>query len=478
MAELSSRTALDAEVTRRAMRLSILEGSFALQYITVTTATLLVGLLLALGATTAQIGLVATFPLLSGLLQPLGAELVRRRGGWRKGICVTAVLIDDLLWLVTFGIIALWPGPQAVVGVIAVLAVQQVVTAFTALTWTSWISDLVPRPLRGRYFGRRNFICNGLGAITAVLAGLFIEHVGQNALWSFCAVIGVGMVFRLASAYMLWRQPEPFPARNLPGRFRDQLAAPLADRNFRSFVVFGMAWGFTVQMAAPFFAVYMIRDLALDFGLVALFGGLSIVANLFGQRFWGTLCDRYGNAQVMRLTALVIGVQPLWWLFTSASAAGLVLIAVLNITGGFAWGGFLLSSGNLMMGLAPETGKTSFFAMQAALSGLFSAFGPLVGGVLAGVLPAVPLSYVHPSGLLMLFFISFVLRMGALVLLHRVQEPVRKPQLHVIYLIRDAIRGLATTQGFTPWLHPFTVDLEEDDVDMNEILDDLTTRNP
>jgi hypothetical protein len=56
--------------------------------------------------------------------------------------------------------------------------------------------------------------------------------------------------------------------------------------------------------------------------------------------------------------------------------------------GGFAWGGHLLAHGNLMMALAPSLGKTSYFATQAALSGLFGALGPLLGGALATVLPS------------------------------------------------------------------------------------------
>ena len=49
------------------------------------------------------------------------------------------------------------------------------------VAWTSWISDLIPSSLRGRYFGRRNFICNALGAVTDVAAGQFVQQVGCPA---------------------------------------------------------------------------------------------------------------------------------------------------------------------------------------------------------------------------------------------------------------------------------------------------------
>ncbi len=467
---------IDGATIRRAMRLSTLDGIFAVQYTTLTTATLLVGFLLALGATAAQIGLVAMLPLLGGLLQPLGAELVRRRGGWRKGVAVGAALLDDLLWLVTLALVALWPGRQAVVGVIAVVAIQQFVTAFTVVSWTSWISDLIPAALRGRYFGRRNFICNALGAASAVAAGQFVDHVGHNAVWSFGVVIAVGMAFRLASAYFLARQPEPFPARNLEGRFVEQLAAPLAHVNFRRYLFFGMAFGFAVQLCSPFFSVYMLRDLRIDFGTVMVLAGISTVTNLLGQRYWGPLSDRFGHRQVLRLTTLVVAFQPFWWLFTAKAGAGFYLIFVLHALGGFTWGGYLLANANLMMRLAPETGKTSFFAVQGALGGLFGALGPLVGGLLADALPAIPLPFLEPSGLLLLFFLSFALRLGAWGLLRRVEEPVRKPPLRVTYLIRDAVRTFNVTQGFSPLLHTFSEDEGKDDLDLDEALDALVRR--
>lgn len=470
---------IDADTIRRGMHYSTLEGIFAVQYVTLTSATLLVGFLLALGATSAQVGLVAMFPLLNGLLQPLGAAFIHRRGGWRKGVTLSALLIDDGLWLISLCVALLLPGTQAIVAIIAVLALQQFVNAFNIVAWTSWISDLIPASLRGRYFGRRNFICNGLGAITAVLAGQFIEHIGHDAVWSFAVVIGIGMAFRLVSGYFLRKQPEPFPDLSLDLPLRQQFTAPFEHQPFRRYMVFSMLWGFAVQFSAPFFAVYMIRDLQIDFGLVALFAGLTTIANLLGQRFWGPLCDRYGNQPVMRLTALIIVFQPFWWLFAAKTGWGFYLIPVLHASGGFAWSGYLLGNFNLMVGLAPETGKTPFFGVAAALTGVFSAIAPLSAGVLADFLTtqsfAVPAWL--PYGLPTLFLLSFALRFGAWGLLQRIREPVRKPRLHVTYLIRDAVRSLSITQGFNPLLHTFTIDMDEDDITAQDVLNELMERN-
>lgn len=441
------------------MRTSILDGLFAVQYTTLTAGALLAAFLLALGASEVQIGLVAALPLLGGLLQPLGAEVIRRRGGWRKPVALAAALLDDLLWGVVLAAVLWLDPPRALTVVIGVLALQQGVNAFVSVAWTSWISDLVPAVLRGRFFGRRNFTCNALGALTAILAGQVVHLSGLPVLHAFLWMIGAGMLFRLASITFLSRQPEFHPATNAPGTFFRQLATPLADTDFRKFLTYGIAWGFSVQLAAPFFNVYMLRELAVGVDTVMLFAGLGTISNLVGQRLWGDLADRYGDYQVMRTTGLAVALQPLWWILTGADGPGFYLMGFLSITGGFAWSGHLLATGNMMMRLAPETGKTSFFAMQAALGGLFGALGPFVGGLIAGWLTGGGTLLPGPLfvGLKSLFILSFLLRLGAWGLFHRIPQPAQKPRLRTIYILRDAARTFNPTQGFSPLLHVFTV---------------------
>lgn len=437
--------------------MSILDGVFAVPYATLTSGPLLTLFLLALGATEFQIGLVAAFPLLAGLVQPLGAEVIRRRGGWRRPVSLAGAGVDLLLWGVSLGAVLLLEPQTALLVILGVLALQQMATAFTSVAWTSWMSDLVPARLRGRYFGRRNFVCNTFGFVSALGAGWVLEAAGQDVLSVFLWIIAFGLVLRGVSLYFLRRQPELGPARSAEGRFFEQLTQPIASPGFRPFLLYVVLWGFSVQLAAPFFTVYMIREAGVSTGAVMLFAGLGTAANLAGQRFWGPLCDRLGDRPVMRAAGLIVVLQPLWWLFTSGSGAGYYLMPLLSIIGGFAWGGHLLATGNLMMRLAPALGKTSFFAVQAALGGLAGALGPIAGGLLAAPLAnlAASLPPEFFTGLKALFFVSFGLRLLAWGALQRVPAPVRRPHRRATYLLRDTVRTFNLTQGFSPLLHVF-----------------------
>lgn len=451
------RSERDPSLVARSMRLSTWDGIFAIQYTTLNTGTFLTTFLLVLGTSEFLIGLVAAFPLLFGLMQPVGAELIRRRGGWRRPVAVAAALAEDLTWIPIVLVALLYPPQTAAILIVGLLALQQLANAFVGVAWTSWISDLIPPRLRGRYFGKRNFVCHSLGAVTAILAGMIVDRAGADPVPTFAVIFSVGMVFRLVSVTILSRQPEPLPARSRRGGFMKQLAAPLSHHGYRRFLLYSMLWGFAVHLAAPFFTVFMVRSAGLDVGSVMLFAALSTVANLLGQRFWGPMCDRYGDHQVLRVAGMLILLQPLFWMFASGSTFGYYLMLILSMTGGFSWGGHLLAIGNLMMRLAPETGKTSFFAMQAALGGLFGALGPFVGGVIAAILMANG-SFISGwvfADLKTLFLFSFILRLAAWGLLFTVPAPVERPRLRAVVVLRDAARTFNPVQGFSPLLHVF-----------------------
>ena len=125
---MPSRSAVvrrDPSLVARSMRLSTWDGIFAIQYTTLNTGTFLTTFLLVLGTSEFLIGLVAAFPLLMGLVQPIGAEIIRRRGGWRRPVAVSAALIEDLTWVPIIAAALFYPPKIASVVIVGLLAAQQ-----------------------------------------------------------------------------------------------------------------------------------------------------------------------------------------------------------------------------------------------------------------------------------------------------------------------------------------------------------------
>ncbi len=472
-------TLVDAGVVKSAMRYSTLEGLFAAQYMATTTSALLVGFLLALGASVTQVGYAAALPMLGGIFQPLGAELIRRRKGWRRGICVSGVLIDDLLWIISILGVAFLPTSKALILVLVLLGVQQIPVHASLLAWQSWVSDLIPPRVRGRYFGTRNFTVNSFGAIVGILAGQFVEHIGDSTLWSFMAVIVFGMTGRAISAFILNKQPEPVPASMGVDRPLARFADPFNHQHYRQYLRFISRWEFAAQLAAPFFIVYMLRELGIGIGFVTLAAGFATLANLLSQQYWGNLCDYFGNRQILRTTCLVLVAEPLLWFFASPSSAGLAAISLIHVTAGFASGGFLLANGNLMMGLAPRDGQTSFFAVQAAIRGLSAAASPIIGGLLLDkVLSETVPTEALVSPFLVLFTLSFFLRLFGYLALKKVPEESIVPRLHLSVLISEFGRSFTSTHGFGLLLQGFTIEPNLDSKTIEDALRDHEAASP
>jgi hypothetical protein len=103
-----------------------------------------------------------------------------------------------------------------------------------------------------------------------------------------------------------------------------------------------------------------------------------------------------------------------------------------------------------------------FPPLTASTHGLFGALGPLLGGLMATLLPVpAPTPGLDLlSGLKGLFVVSAVLRLGAWGLLHRIPAP-KRPRRRAVALIRSAVRSFNPGQGLGPLLHIFSSSRDE-----------------
>jgi hypothetical protein len=53
------------------------------------------------------------------------------------------------------------------------------------------------------------------------------------------------------------------------------------------FILYFSLWTFAVKISAPFFNIYLLKNLSLDVSLVTIYSSLSSGANLLLLMFWG-----------------------------------------------------------------------------------------------------------------------------------------------------------------------------------------------
>jgi MFS family permease len=190
------------------------------------------------------------------------------------------------------------------------------------------------------------------------------------------------------------------------------------------FSLFYAAMQFSVAIASPFFALYMLRDLHFSYLQFMATTAASVLMHFLTLSTWGRLSDYFGNRFVLAITGFLTAFVPALWLVSDRQA---VLILV-QFYSGAVWAGFTLSAGNYLYDLVPAHKRVTYMAYHNVLAngGIF--LGALLGGWLAIHLPAemaLAGGYaLHlPSALLGVFFVSFVARLvAAAVFLPRLRE--------------------------------------------------------
>ena len=416
------------------LRISIWEAAFATIWAALTSGAFLTGFALWLGADSFAIGLLTAIPTFAGLVQILSSYTGERRKT-RKGFAAGFLLAGRMLWLP----ILLLPwllSHTAVYPFLLLFTASFVLVNIPVPAWTSWMSDLVPADYRGRYFARRNMIAGIVGMLISLPAAWFLDVATKRHHWEFTGfgtLFGVGAAGALIAYLFLLRQPEPpkqiAPASEAPEGLKGMLAyfrAPFADPNFRRLMLFNTLFGTGQFFAAPFFTVYALQVLKLNYIWLQLFATLTSISSLASMPLWGYLADKFGNKPLLAIGVCGVFTLPITWMWTTPNHAltTLLLLVELNLVGGLFWAGVGLTQFNLLIGFSPQ-GKTSIYvATMAAVTGLAGGLAPLLGSAVmkalqgwSGNLLGLTLTNYHIT-----FLIAALLRIFALIFLKPVVD--------------------------------------------------------
>ena len=437
---------ISKEAIRTSLRASTVDSVFATIFSSATTGILLTNFLLELGATSVEIGFLSSIPMLVNLLQPLGAYLADRTTSrhW-YGLCVFGV--SRLLWLVLLLFVAQIGDSQTehhhlVLATLVIVLVTSILSALGSASWFSWMAALVPRQLRGRYFGTRNSASTLMSLVCVPLMGLGISVWRGGIIQGYSIVLFLAVLAGLISLafqfFIVDVNPQaPLPQlKSLTERKSTEPASKwFKDGNFLTFLLYLSLWMFAVNLSAPFFNLYMLDNLHLDVSLVTLYGSLTAGANLLMLVIWGKLADRIGNRPILILIGILAAVTPLFWLGTGVNSVSLWLwLPLVHLFSGGTWAAVDLCNGNMQMGVAPARSQAAYFAIAAAITGVTGAMGTAAGGFLA--------QSTSTGGLPGLFALSAVLRLVALLPLVFVQEQ-RSQSLTKLW--REAKQGISTS---------------------------------
>ena len=386
---------------KKSLRASFWDGTCA-SVMTGLTQDYITPYALALKATVKQIGFLSSLPNLCASLIQLKSADVTERLSSRKRITVISVFLQALTILPIVLIPYFIKDHQSTV--LIILAILFI--GFGALSlgpWASLMSEYIPATKRGQYFGWRNRVLGFVAVICSVCAGIILQIYKNNALGGFLIIFALAFAARFSCCYFLALQYEPKFKHSHDNYFSFlDFLKRAKESNFTRFVFFVSSINFCVNLAAPFFAVFMLRDLHFSYlTYTVIIIPVTITTLLLIQK-WGRLADRIGNIKILKFTASFIAILPFLWIVYHHP----VYLVFVQIVGGFAWSGFNLCATNFIFDSTSSPKRTRCFSYFNAVNGFFISMGAMIGGYLGAHLP--PL---WGYRLLFLFLISGIMRL-------------------------------------------------------------------
>jgi len=386
----------------KALKNSIKDGSAysAMDGITSTYST---PFALALGANDAEVGLLNSIPnFFITLSQIFAGKYIEKRG--KKNVAVRLSLIQKILWLPIL-LIPMFFLKEGIWLFIILVTATQVVLSFANTAWSSWMGNLVPEKIRGSYFGKRNTIQSVFSFSTTLLAGWLLGLT--KSLLGFSLVFFLAFAFGIVSYFYLRKMPDADYKRmekNRNIKVLDFLKEFKKYSNFYPFTFHMSLLSFAVNLASPFFTVYMLSVMGVGYEWYGIIVASEILTRVLMLRYWGKLSDKFGDRTIMSLCNILIVFYPFLFLFV-ASPFHLILVSIFS---GIAWSGFDLTSFNYLLDVTPPDKRPSYIANYKVSTGTALFLGPLIGGFLSQYLSN--RAFFWLNGLQILFLLSFILR--------------------------------------------------------------------
>jgi len=367
------------------------------------TSSYIVPFAIALKASNSIVGLLASLPELVGSFFQIFESWLLKIVGSRKKIMVWAAFFQALVWLPILFIPYLSKGNVYLL--IILITLQAGFGALVVPVWNSILGELVPSNQRGEFFGKRNRYVGLVTFISTFAAGLILSYFQPtNIFFGFTILFGLAIIFRFISAYFKSRIYEPEFKIDEKSEFSlFEFTKLMTHTNYGIFVLFVTFFKFSANIAGPFFAVYMLKDLGFTYFLFMTMSATEIISSFFFFGIWGKSIDRIGSRRVMLISALLIPFIPILWIFSTNTV---YLIAV-QLFSGAAWAGFNLAASSFVFDAVRPENRIRCIAYY----NFYVALGLLAGASVGGYLIHLLRDAVYLSAIPAVFVISGIMRL-------------------------------------------------------------------
>jgi MFS family permease len=374
---------------RLSLNLIIISVSIGMFFFPVVNGPPLTGFIRALGANDLVYSIIMALPMLSSIVQVFGAYIIEN-SGYRKLSFLTGGFLR-ILWIPAVLTPLLIPANHFTTRIVIVtilIAICSMGNAVVGVAFFSWAGSLIPNRIRGRYFATRAMIFTIPSLISGLLVGLFLDRLpgfgGYAILFSVVTLFGLADI-----ACFIWvKEPSLIPPQTkIP--LGELFWKPLQNRNYFKYLLFTAVWNFGINVAGPFFNVYMLEQLRMKFIYAMILAPVvANVSTILFVRVWGKIIDRYGNKPVLIICGTGMVLAPFVWCLATPHNFFLI-VPLVNFLAGIFQPGCDIATTNLSMWLAPDKNRSIYIAN-------YTLAAQLIGGGLAFICGGAFMLYAGP----------------------------------------------------------------------------------
>jgi len=421
---------------RQAQVAIIVAGCLGMAYTQLTTSAVVIQFARSLGATGVHVGILGALP--TGMLfMQFVAAFVANKLTYRRPLWAAANIIQRLSYLpIALGA---WFFPEVPSTVwlwsfLAVAAIEQGLGHFGTPLWMSWMGDYLPHQGLNEYWGVRHRWCQYSAAACMLGCMLFFWSGSAGMIAAFAAIMTFASIVGVIDIALFKKVYEPPVTPSKAIGFWDSFLAPLKLKSFRTYIQFMSYWHVASMVGAPFISLYLLEYVGMQLWQVLALWTVAWIGGAVFSQLLGKQAELHGNKAVLKICVALKPINMLCLMFAPrdpqlafwALLPMFMLDAALNA-------GFLITNNGFLLKHSPTENRTMYVAAGTAIAGMVGGVTAIISGFALTAMEglSLPLGPFQLTGYHVLFAVSMLLRIGAIPLVNRIQEPSTHPPMPV-----------------------------------------------
>ena len=371
---------------RKGIDNTVWSGGLVNVFISGISGPVIAGLVIVLGFSKFQIGLLTSMMVLFLPMQLIGA-LIQKRYFNRKRFWLVGTFIHYLGYATATAILVSWnylSATTATVLFIGLIGLSHMSAQLVTSSWFAWVGELVPQKESATFWSRKE----GVGRIAMLLAalafGFSIDWMGKDQLNTYVLIFAIAVAFGFAS---LWLQgaavdPDLGVADDDTKPFRERLRDIFSNKNYRILVWAFSFYSFFFWLLIPFYFVYMQETLGMSMTVVQVLVAVGSLSSFICAYFFKIIGSKYGMKPVMMMSLTVKIIECLLWVFIIPGSSSL-LVFITAAVSGFSNMGVQIAQFSMLTSSSDKENSSFAVAIFFGVTGLVAfAAGSISGGVL------------------------------------------------------------------------------------------------